>query len=204
MFLVDTHSPGITIRPIHTMSGYRTNEVYLEDVRVPRENLIGELNRGWYYAAGALDMERVTAFPVGALRATFERLVAAVKSMDAGGRRLKDDPLVRQKIGQMSIELEATQVLSYRAAWLVSRQIIPNYEASMLKLMSTESRQRMSNLATEIYGLYGQLGQGSPDAPVDGDVEWEYLHQVMPTFGGGANELQRDIIATRGMGLPRN
>src|SRR5207248_1310582 len=111
--------------------------------------------------------------------------------------------LVRRKIGQISIELEAVQMLSYRTAWLVANGEIPNYEASMLKMYGTEAQQRMSHVATQIFGLYGQLRGDAPDAIIDGEFEHEYRSMVMPTFGGGANELQRNIIATRGMGLPR-
>lgn len=203
LFMVDMKSPGITVKPIWTMGDGRTNETYWEDVRVPRANLVGEKNRGWYYVAAALDFERLAVFPAGRFRAQFDRLVAAVKTAEYGGRRLKDDPLIRQKIAQISIELEATQMLSYRAAWLVARKEIPNYEASMLKMYSTEAHQRMAHVATQIFGLYGQLRQASPETVLDGEIERSYRAQVMPTFGAGASELQRGIIATRGMGLPR-
>ena len=203
MFMVDMKSPGITVRPIWTMGDSRTNETYWDNVRVPRENLVGEQNRGWYYLAAALDFERLAVFTVGGFRAAFDRLVAAVRDAEYGGRRLKDDPIIRQKIGQISLELEATQMLSYRAAWLVATGQIPNYEASMLKLYSTEAHQRMAHVATQIFGLYGQLRQGAPDAVLEGLVERAYRSTVMPTFGAGASELQRGIIATRGMGLPR-
>jgi 3-oxocholest-4-en-26-oyl-CoA dehydrogenase alpha subunit len=203
MFMVDMTSPGITVKPIYTMGDGRTNETYWEDVRVPRENLVGEKNRGWYYLAAALDFERIAVFTVGRFRAVFEKLVDAVKGADYGGRRLKDDPLIRQKIANISVELEAAQMLSFRAAYLVASGQIPNYESAMLKLFSTEAQQRMSHVATQIFGLYGQLREGSPDAVEQGELERFYRSMVMPTFGAGASELQRGIIATRGMGLPR-
>jgi alkylation response protein AidB-like acyl-CoA dehydrogenase len=203
LFMVDMKTPGIIVRPIWTMAGYRTNETYWENVVVPRENMVGEKNRGWYYVAAALDFERLTVFPVGRFRAEFERLVTAVRKAEYDGRRLKDDPFVRQKIAQISMELEAVQMLSYRTAWLVSRGEIPSYEASMLKMYGSEAEQRMSHLATQIFGLYGQLRAGAPDAVLDGEIEWGYREMVMPTFGAGANEIQRNIIATRGLGLPR-
>lgn len=203
MFMVDMKSPGITVKPIWTMGDSRTNETYWEDVRVPRENLVGEKNRGWYYLAAALDFERIAVFTVGGFRAKFEQLVEAVKMAEYGGRRLKDDPQIRQKIATISVELEAAQMLSYRAAYLVASGQIPNYESAMLKLYSTEAQQRMSHVATQIFGLYGQLRAGSPDSVADGEFERFYRSMVMPTFGAGASELQRGIIATRGMGLPR-
>jgi alkylation response protein AidB-like acyl-CoA dehydrogenase len=204
LFMVDMATPGITVRPIWTMGDYRTNETYWEDVRVPRANLVGELNRGWYYVAAALDFERLMVFPTGGFRAMFDRLVEAVRTAEYDGRRLRDDPLVRQRIGRISVELEATQLLTYRAAAMVASGAIPNYEASMLKMYGTEARQRMSHAATEIFGLYSHLKEGAPGAVLDGEFEREYRVMVMPTFGGGASELQRNIIATRGMGLPRD
>jgi alkylation response protein AidB-like acyl-CoA dehydrogenase len=203
MFMVDMQSPGITVKPIWTMGDGRTNETYWDNVRVPRSNMVGEQNRGWYYLAAALDFERIAVFTVGTFRAAFDRIVQAVKTAEYGGRKLRDDPNIRQKIGQISLELEATQMLSYRAAWLIASGQIPNYEASMLKLYSTEAHQRMSHVATQIFGIYGQLQEGAPDAVLDGLLERSYRANVMPTFGAGASELQRGIIATRGMGLPR-
>jgi alkylation response protein AidB-like acyl-CoA dehydrogenase len=111
--------------------------------------------------------------------------------------------VIRQKIAQISIELEAAQMLDYRTAWIVSSGGIPNYEASMRKMFITEAQQRMAHIATQIYGLYGQLRAGAPDTPLAGTLELAYRATVMPTFGGGASELMRNIIATRGMGLPR-
>lgn len=202
MFIVDMKTPGITIKPIWTMGDIRTNETYWEDVRVPLENLVGERDRGWYSLAAALDFERISIFPVGRFRAAFDQLVEGVKKAEYGGRRLKDDPLIRQKIAQISIELEATQMLSFRAAWMIANGEIPNYEASMVKMFGTEAQQRMSHIATQIFGLYGQLKKGAPGAALDGAVEQQYRAMVMPTFGAGASELQRNIIAMRGMGLP--
>lgn len=204
LFMVDMETPGLTVRPIWTMGDYRTNETYWDNVRVPRENLVGEKNRGWYYVASALDFERLMVFPTGGFRAFFDRLVAEVRRAEIDGRRLRDDPLVRQQIGQISVELEATQLLAYRAAWLVVKGAIPNYEASMLKMYGTEARQRAAHLATLIFGLYSTLKEGSPGAILQGEIEREHRSNVMPTFGGGASELQRNIIATRGFGLPRD
>lgn len=203
MFMVDMKSPGITVKPIWTMGDSRTNETYWENVRVPRENLVGEKNRGWYYLAAALDFERIAVFTVGGFRAKFDQLVQAVKTAEYGGRRLKDDPSIRQKIANISVDLEAAQMLSFRAAYLVANGMIPNYESAMLKLFSTEAQQRMSHVATQIFGLYGQLREASPDSVEHGEFERFYRSMVMPTFGAGASELQKGIIASRGMGLPR-
>jgi hypothetical protein len=203
LFMVDLKSPGITVTPLWTMAGGRTNQTFYDNVRVPRENLVGELNRGWYYVAHALDFERITVFTVATLRAGFDELVACIKMADFDGWRLREDPDVRDQIAQLSTELEVAQMLSYRVAWMISQGQHPNYEASMLKLFATEFMQRLYHTGTRALGLYGHLQPGSKRAPADGRFERSHRASVMPTFGAGSSEIQRNIIATRGFGLPR-
>jgi alkylation response protein AidB-like acyl-CoA dehydrogenase len=203
LFIVDSRSPGITVRPLWTMGGGRTNQTYWDNVVVPRENLVGEENRGWYYVATALDFERLSVFPVGTLRQAFDLLVGFVRKAKFGDYRPREDPEVIAQIGQLSTELEVAQMLSYRAAWMVASGTVPNREASILKLFGTELLQRITHQATRILGLYGQLVEGSEWAPLQGQFERLYEAAVMPTFGAGSNEIQRNIIATRGLGLPR-
>lgn len=203
LFIVDIHSPGIQVRPLWTMGGGRTNQTYWDNVVVPRDNLIGEENRGWYYVATALDFERISVFPVSTLRQAFDILVEFVNAADFGGIRPKENPDVIQMLGQLSTDLEIAQLFSYRAAWMVSNGIVPNREASMLKVFGTELMQRITQQATQILGPYGQLATGSEWAPMQGQLERMYEAAVMPTFGAGSNEINRNIIATRGLGLPR-
>jgi alkylation response protein AidB-like acyl-CoA dehydrogenase len=204
LFMVDLKSPGITVRPLWTMDGGRTNQTFYDNVRVPRENLVGEVNRGWYYVAHALDFERITVFTVATIRVGFDELVAFIKQASYDGYALKDDPEVRDQIARFSVELEVAQMLSYRVAWMVSKGEHPNYEASMLKVFCTEFQQRLYHYGTRILGLYGQLTPGSPHAPAGGRFERGHRSAVMPTFGAGSSEIQRNIIATRGLGLPRS
>jgi alkylation response protein AidB-like acyl-CoA dehydrogenase len=203
LFIVDLKSPGITIRPLWTMGDGRTNQTFYDNVRVPRENLVGELNRGWYYVAHALDFERITVFTVATLRAGFDDLVAWVRQASYDGYPLREDPEVRDQIARLSADLEVAQLLSYRVAWMISKGQHPNYEASMLKVFSTEFMQRLYQEGTRILGLYGQLTPASPLAPAGGRFERSHRSSVMPTFGAGSSEIQRNIIATRGLGLPR-
>lgn len=196
-------APGITVSPLWTMGDYRTNQTYFENVRVPRQNLIGEMNRGWYYVATALDYERIAVFPLAGVRAIFDELVSFVRETSHDGHRLADDPAVRSKIAQLSIEIEVGQMFTWNNAWLVSQHVVPNYEASMLKIFNTELLQRVCHWGTQVLGLYGQLQEGSKWAPLQGRIEREHRAAVMPTFGGGSNEIQRNIIALRGLGLPR-
>ncbi len=203
MFLVDLKSPGITVKPIWTLGGYRTNEVYWDNVRVPRSALVGEENRGWYYAAHALDNERISIFTVSGVRAAFDGLLAWAKTPAAGGARPFDDEHVRHTLADFKVQLEVLQQLSYRILAMAKRGEHANHEASIVKIFSTEMMQRLMNAGTKMLGLHGQLTPDDPRAPIGGRIEQGYRAAVMPTFGAGSNEVMRNIIATRGFGLPR-
>jgi alkylation response protein AidB-like acyl-CoA dehydrogenase len=203
MFLVPVKSEGITVTPIWTMAGYRTNEVYFEDVRIPATALVGEENRGWYYAAHALDFERVSIFTVSGVRSVFDALVQWAREPGSDGRRPADNADIRTKLATFRVEIEVLQMLAFRNLGLLIRGEHPEHEASMVKIFSTELMQRLQNAATKMLGLYGQLTPDDPLAPAEGRFERGYRSAVMPTFGAGANEVMRNIIATRGLGLPR-
>ncbi len=202
MMLVDLQSPGITVRPLWTMAGYRTNEVYFEDVRVPTNVLVGEENRGWYYAAHALDRERISIFTVSSVRAVFDRLTKWARSETPIGRPI-EDPSTLRSLADFKVQLEVLQHLSYRILDMLKRAESPNYEASQVKIFSTEMMQRLQNFGLHAMGLYGQLTGDDARVPIEGLFESGYRAAVMPTFGAGGNELQRNIIAQRGFGLPR-
>ena len=202
MFLVDLTTPGITVKPLWTMAGYRTNEVYYEDVRVPVTALVGEENRGWYYAAHALDFERISIFTVSGVRAVWDALWQWAGTPGPRGRPA-DDPRVRTVLADYKVQIEVLQMLSYRILGMVSRGDHPNHEASMVKIFSTELMQRLENAGIGLLGLHGSLTPDEPRAPLDGRIEQGYRSAVMPTFGAGANEVMRTIIGTRGLGLPR-
>ncbi|MBI2767121.1 MAG: acyl-CoA dehydrogenase family protein [Chloroflexi bacterium] len=203
MFLVDLKTPGITVMPIWTLGGYRTNEVYWDNVRVPKDALVGEENRGWYYAAHALDHERISIFTVSGVRAVLDALLDWAKAKDREGRRPIDQPRVRTALAGFKVELEVLQCLSYRNLGMLKRGEHPNHEASIVKIFSTEMMQRLANEGTRLLGPYGQLTPEEPRAPIGGRIEQAYRSAVMPTFGAGSNEVMRNIIATRGFGLPR-
>ncbi len=203
MFLVDLQTPGITVKPIWTMGNGRTNEVYWEDVRVPADALVGEENRGWYYAAHALDFERVSIFTVSGVRAVFDALMRWAREEGPGGRRPIDDGHVSRTLADYKVQIEVLQMLAYRNLGMINRGEHPNHEASEVKIFSTELMQRLLHAGTKLLGPYGQLTPESALAPLGGRVEQGYLAAVMPTFGAGSNEVMRNIIATRGFGLPR-
>ena len=203
MFLVPLDSDGITIKPIWTLAGYRTNEVYFSDVRAPVEAMVGEENRGWYYAAHALDFERVSIFTVSGVRAVWDALSTWAAQPGPNGALPIDRPNVRATLAHFRIELEVLQMLSYRNLGMIGRGEHPDHEASMVKIFSTEMMQRLQNAGLRLLQLSGQLTPDDARAPVNGRIEQGYRAAVMPTFGAGANEVMRNIIATRGLGLPR-
>jgi alkylation response protein AidB-like acyl-CoA dehydrogenase len=201
LLIVDLNTPGITINPMITMGGYRTNEVFYDNVRVPKENLVGEMNRGGYYVMAALDFERM--FPPNAYRRLFEDVLEYTKETKVDGHRLCESPLVRQKLAQMSIELEVAKLLYYRLAYMLDKDQIPNYQSSMEKTFACEMAQRISRLCMEILGPYGSLREGSKWAQLAGRVEHYYRMSVVETIYGGSSEIQRNIMAQRGLGLGR-
>ena len=207
LFIVDMKTPGITVRPLIDMLGQHIfNDVFFDEVRIHKSCLVGEKNRGWYHLATALDLERTPQFvffPPAAIRPILEDLVQFAKEVKRNGQPLAKDPMVRRRLAEMFIEFEVGRTLAYRVACMLGKGLIPNYEASMVKLYSTELHQRVANIGMEILGLYGQLEAGSKWAQLRGSIEHAYLNSVSATIGAGTSEIQRSIIAIRGQGLPR-
>ncbi len=203
-FMAEMSSPGISVRPIVQMNGRSGfNETFFENVRVPANQVIGEVNRGWYAATTTLDFERSgIGFVVGAERALAKLLDFAGKA-GASGARAADRPGVRAKLAELQIEAEVGRWLAYRVAWMQGQGLIPNYESSMSKVYGTELNQRVAAAGINLLGLYGGLRPGSAYAPLRGDLEDMYLSTVSYTIAAGTSEIQRNIIATRGLGLPR-
>ncbi|MCK4331212.1 MAG: acyl-CoA dehydrogenase family protein, partial [Dehalococcoidia bacterium] len=145
LMLVDLKSPGITIRNMTTIAGWKTNEVFYDNVKVPKKNLVGEINRGFYYIMTALDFERM--FPIGGFRRLFDELVKYTKEIKRDGKPLSQDPVIRQKLAQMAIELEAASLLYYQLAYMLDKGEVPNYQSSMQKVFATETAHRLADVA---------------------------------------------------------
>lgn len=203
LFIVDMNSPGITVRPLITMSGERTNEVFYENVRVPKNRLVGEKNKGFYYMMEAIDAERNHVFTPARLLPIFEDLVRYVKETEFQGRPLAEDPLIQDKLAQAAVELEVAQVLADHSRWMESKEVAQTYEPEIVKIFISELEQRLVDAGMQILGLYSQLEEGSPRAPLKGRIEWYFLHSFMTTIGAGTSEVGRNVIAQRGLGLPR-
>lgn len=204
LLIVDVDSPGIGVAPLWGMGDIRTNVTYWDQVRVPTANLLGEEGKGWTYLGTHLDVERLTSFTVDALRAPFDDLVDHVRRASRGGRPLREDPSARAAVAQLATEIEACEQLTRRALWLVSAQGYTRYESSQVKVVASELRQRLTAVALELVGERAQLLPDDPEAPLEGGMWRACEGAVMQTFGAGANEIQRDIVARRGLGLPRS
>ncbi len=201
LFVVDLKSPGITIRPMKTMSDLLTNEVFYDDVKIPKANMIGEKNRGFYYIMEAVDLERVT--PSGALEHIFGELLRFVKEIGFNGQPLSRDPQIRQRMAQLAIDISSARLLDWRIGWMLQNNTVPNYQSAMSKVYSTELTQRIYNTWLDLMGLFGQLQPGSKWAPFNGRIEREHRRSVIDTIYRGTSEIMRVIIATRGLELPR-
>jgi alkylation response protein AidB-like acyl-CoA dehydrogenase len=204
LFIVDMDSPNITIRPLWTMSGERTNEVYYDDVLVPKNRMIGEKNKGFYYMMEALGSERNQVFVPGRLVPLLEELVQYAKETKYRGRPLCEDPVVRDKLAQAAIELEVAGVLADHSRWLESNHMPMNYEPEITKVFTSELEQRLVDTGMQLLGLYSQLTEASDRVPLRGRISWYYLHSFMTTIGAGTSEVGRSVIAQRGLGLPRS
>lgn len=195
-------APGVEIASLETLSGERTlAEVYLHNVRIPAENLLGTEHRGWYQVATTLDYERsgVATFARG--RRNVERLVRAAKE----DPRLTDRaPAARYELADRWIELQVGLNIAHRIPWMQAEGISPNQEASVSKLYGAELTQRIATTGIELLGLAGQLTPGSAEAPAAGGLARHYLNAASSTIAGGTSEVQRNVIAQRGLGLPRS
>ncbi len=204
IFMLDMKSPGVSIRPIENMAGGRDfNEVYFDDVRIPSGNLVGQEDRGWYTLAVALDFERSGVGYSAGARRTLEALVEYAKQTERNGEPLSRNPNVRRKLAQRFTETEIARWLAYKVAWMQSQDMIPNAEASMSKMYGTELTQRVARTGMEILGMAGQISQGSKWAPLEGHIQQLYLSSVSSTIAAGTSEIQRNIVAQRGLGLSR-
>lgn len=203
-FLVDMHTPGITVKPLIDMSnGHHFNEVYFENVRVPRAGLLGELHRGWYMATTTLSYERSGIEGPAAAGRYVRRLTQYARETQRNGKPLAEDPLIRQRLSQLATEVEVARALAWRIASVQTRGDIPGPEAPALKVFASELFQRIAQTGMQMLGLYSQLESESKWAPLAGAIERLYLVSVSRTIAAGTSEIQRNIIAERGLGLPR-
>jgi alkylation response protein AidB-like acyl-CoA dehydrogenase len=200
-FLIDMKSPGVMVRPLVNMAnGHDFNEVYFEDVRVPASNVVGEVNRGWYVATTTLDFERSAVSNSVGQRKSVERAAGWMRE-----NRARIAPAAfasaRTRWAEHAVEVQVATLLGHRVISMQAAGQIPNSEASVVKLYSSELSQRIAATEVTTLGMWG--GLTDPRAPFGGQVALGYMGAVPLTIAGGTSEIQRNIIATRGLGLPR-
>ena len=203
VLVVPLDAPGISVQAITTWRGMRTNQVWFDGVRVPAENLVGERDHGWAYVTQALDFERVAIGITGGLRRLLDDLTAWCRETVVDGEVRLARPDVRRRLAELTVDVELARLLNHRAAWLIDTGRPASAEASMTKVFTTELHARASSLALDLMGLHGQLDPYDERAPIAGLAQLMYRAAPYLRFGGGTNEIQRDIVAQRGHGLPR-
>jgi alkylation response protein AidB-like acyl-CoA dehydrogenase len=203
MFMVPLDTPGVKVTPIHTMGGVRTNATYYEDVRVPLDNLVGGENQGWSLITNQLNHERVALFNYGPMAETFADVVRwARETQHPEGGRVIDRPWVQQNLARYKAKLEVLKVMNWKQAWDITQGGLHPAQASTIKVFASEFNVEGNHLLMEVLGEAGAIRDGSPGAVLRGKVERLYRSILILTFGGGTNEVQRDIIAMAGLGLP--
>jgi alkylation response protein AidB-like acyl-CoA dehydrogenase len=198
MFLVPMDTPGIEVTPVHTMGGERTNITFYSEVRVPDSCRVGDVDDGWNVMHAALVYERNSAN-----WGEPDHLVESVARWAREAGRL-DDRAVQEVLARWTTELEVGRLLLFRSAWLSAQGGLPHVEGSMAKLHITEAFVRASSDLLDLLGPDGLLPLGEPGTVLHGLVEHAFRHAVVTTIYGGSSEVQREIIAGRGLGLPRN
>jgi alkylation response protein AidB-like acyl-CoA dehydrogenase len=205
--LIDMHDPGVSVRPLKQMTGESEfNEVILQDVRVPVENVVGKVNDGWNIAIATLMFERGT---LGAsLQITFkrqiERLIELSRSIKRNGGVAADDPIVRQKLAQIYTEIEIFRLNQMRTLTRMAKTGAPGPEGSIQKIFWSEMNQRMQQIAMEILGPYAQLTHESDHSVDHGQWAHAYLRSRGNTIEAGTSEIQRNIIGHFVLGLPKS
>jgi len=202
--LVDMKTPGIEVRPIVNMAGrHEFNQIMFDNVRVPRANVVGEENRGWYVAVTLLDFERSGIDYSASARRLMDELKDYVTETTQNGKPLMDLPWIRSLLADRYIDCEVARLMAYKVAYMQSQGLVPNKEASMSKVFGSETLQRVTAAGMEIMGMYGILGRDEKWAPLMGRVQEAWMSSFADTIAAGTSEIQRNIIASRGLGLPR-
>ena len=202
--LIDLKSPGVTIRPIRSIDGScHLNEVFFENVRVPARNRVGEENRGWYIGTTTLDFERSSIGSAVGIHKQLEGIMKFAKDhpkLSVGANKRE----VQMALADRWIEANVAKLMSYRVISMQNAGLIPNHEASMCKLFTSEMGLRIAALGVKLTGLYAMVTGGVQEYAAAGRYGFGYVNAVSSTIAGGTSEIQRNIMAQRGLGLPRD
>jgi 3-oxocholest-4-en-26-oyl-CoA dehydrogenase alpha subunit len=202
VFLVNMKDPGIEVHPIETIGEHATNSVFLTDVWVADEYVVGELNKGWIYICEALNYERFTFYTIAPLEQKFKELVDLVKTLSRDGRPLNEFPEIRKKIIYLAADVEKAKVLQRKVLSIALQDQVPQTEAAIFKLFSTKLHQRLANAAMDILGPEGLFTKDYEKSHADGKWEWSYRSTLVDTIGAGTTEIQKNTIAKKALKLP--
>lgn len=204
VFIVPMNTPGISVKPMQALHGGTACAVYYDDVLVGNEALVGPVNGGWQIITAALAHERVLmGAGVASVRACFDQFVQEIGARTKNGRPMAQDPLVRHRIGALAADVEAARMLAVRNVHLLAAGKVPIAEAAMSKCTTGELMERLAECAMDLFGAGAALSEGAPGNVAEGLFERTLRVAIMYVVGGGTNEIQRNIIATVGLGLPR-
>ncbi|MGH7966468.1 MAG: acyl-CoA dehydrogenase family protein, partial [Candidatus Binatia bacterium] len=202
--LIDMHTPGITVRPLVQMTGdAEFNEVFFEDVHVPRANLIGALNEGWKVANATLFHERNMLGSTTRTQLMMQNLMRLARSHQRNGKPAAEDALIRQKLADLLTRVESVKYHSYRQLTDAVKGRSPGIGAMVNKLVGTELNHDIATLALEILHSYGPLKRGAAHATSNGIWQYEYMLTLGLIIGGGTSQIQKNIISERGLGMPK-
>lgn len=204
LFLMPMVQEGIQVTNMPTIGDERVNEVYLDDVFVPDDYVVGDVGKGFIYVSEALDFERFTLFTVSAYIRRYEAFRDYIRTAERNGRPLREDPRIRDLVGEFATRVEVAKMLTQRVIDIASRGGVPNIQAAMFKLWTTTIGQDLAEAFMEVFGAQGTLKRDQAAAPMDGLFEHSWRYTVVDTVGAGTSEVQRNIIARRGLGLPVN
>ena len=205
MFLVPNSDPGWSCTPVHTLGAVRTNATYYENIRVSNDHLVGELNGGWKLITGQLNRERLSLINFGPVSQLFNQVVrwAHSASLPAGGRMI-DLPWVQRNLARCRALIECMKLIVYKQSWAMTEEVLEMADASAAKVYGSEGFIEIYRMLGEIYGQAGLVRAGCPQTTAEaGKLERLYRTASIITFGGGANEIQRDIISAAGLWMPR-
>ncbi len=203
LLIIDVPTPGMTLSPMNTVIGEQTNDVFFDNVRVPKERLVGELNQGWRYITEALTYERFAMTSFAPTIRKFKRLIQWVKDTELNGKPLKDDPVVRRKIAKLAMVVEAGRMIDLRCVCEAVRpDYVPANEAAMNKMWGGIAETVLTDEALDIMGPYGSLWHNGGHAPMDGDMVDDYLWAGHQRVAAAGVDISKNIIARRYLGLP--
>ena len=204
MLLIDMNTPGISLDWYKTMSGWWHHGVHFDNVRVPRSNLLGELDQGWYHGMAVLDYERAANGNPGIVTREYDQLIAYCKETKQNGGYLIDDPRVRNLLADLAADVQASRLMAYQVASMHAQGLQPQAEATLVSLAMRETARKIDAASVELLGPYANLWRGSKWAPLDGAQVYNYIRNTVMQFAVGGFDISRNVIATRGLQLPRD